>query len=237
MDQKYLAFDIEIAKEIPEGETDWKAHRPLGISCAATLASDQGYAGLGLRRGRPWATSPASKMRTGETRHLIGYLMNAVGAGYTVVTWNGLGFDFDVLAEEGRKFQECRDLALGHVDMMFHLFCLRGHALGLDKAAKGMGLAGKTEGMSGALAPKMWAEGRYREVLDYVAQDVRTTLGLAQAVDEAGYLEWVSRAGNVIHQEIDRWLTVRECLELPEPDTSWMTDPWPRKKFAGWLSL
>jgi hypothetical protein len=31
---KYLAFDLEIAREILEGETDWKAHRPLGITCA-----------------------------------------------------------------------------------------------------------------------------------------------------------------------------------------------------------
>ena len=40
-DRKYLAFDLEIAREIPEGG-DWKANRPLGISCAATLASDTG---------------------------------------------------------------------------------------------------------------------------------------------------------------------------------------------------
>ena len=232
MERKYLAFDIEIAKQIPEGETDWKAHRPLGISCAATLARKY----LDHWHGGRWQ-QPAHRMSALEARKVVDYLIKAYAGGYTISPWNGLGFDFDILAEESRMLEQCRDLALGHVDMMFHLFCLRGHALGLDKAARGMGLAGKTEGMSGALAPKMWAEGRYQEVLDYVAQDVRTTLDLAQAVDEAGYLEWVSRAGNVIHQEIDRWLTVRECLELPEPDTSWMTDPWPRKKFAGWLSL
>ena len=37
---KLLAFDLEIAKPLPEGCTDWKAHSPLGISCAATLRSD-----------------------------------------------------------------------------------------------------------------------------------------------------------------------------------------------------
>lgn len=36
---KYLAFDIEIAKVMTSGETDWKAQRPLGISCAATFDS------------------------------------------------------------------------------------------------------------------------------------------------------------------------------------------------------
>lgn len=37
----YLAWDIEIAKTIPDGETDWKTHRPLGISCAATIETWQ----------------------------------------------------------------------------------------------------------------------------------------------------------------------------------------------------
>jgi hypothetical protein len=32
-----------------------------------------------------------------------------------------------------------------------------------------------------------------------------------------------------------RLLTVQQCLQLAEPDTSWMTKPWPRSKFAGWL--
>ena len=40
MTRKYLAFDIEIAKPLVGGD-DWKAQRPLGISCAATLRSDQ----------------------------------------------------------------------------------------------------------------------------------------------------------------------------------------------------
>ncbi|MDP6494098.1 MAG: hypothetical protein QGI09_01450 [Dehalococcoidia bacterium] len=39
--RKYLAFDLEIAKEFPEGG-DWRGHGPLGISCAATQASDTG---------------------------------------------------------------------------------------------------------------------------------------------------------------------------------------------------
>ena len=38
---KYLAFDIEIAKDLPEGEPDWKQHRPLGITCAATFAAGE----------------------------------------------------------------------------------------------------------------------------------------------------------------------------------------------------
>ena len=41
MAMKYLAFDIEILRPIPDGAGDWKSFRPLGISCAGTLTSDK----------------------------------------------------------------------------------------------------------------------------------------------------------------------------------------------------
>jgi hypothetical protein len=31
------------------------------------------------------------------------------------------------------------------------------------------------------------------------------------------------------------WLTVEEAEQLPEPNTSWMTDPWVREEFTTWL--
>ena len=40
MGPKYLSFDIEIAKDLPDGMADLMAYRPLGLTCAATLASD-----------------------------------------------------------------------------------------------------------------------------------------------------------------------------------------------------
>ena len=39
MAHKYLAFDIETAKEVPGPDFNWKAHRPLGITCIASLAT------------------------------------------------------------------------------------------------------------------------------------------------------------------------------------------------------
>jgi hypothetical protein len=112
---------------------------------------------------------------------LAEYLAKMAADGFTIVTWNGLAFDFDILAEESADAGTCAACALGHVDMMFHAFCHLGYPIGLDKAAQGMGVAGKLAGMVGAQAPRMWAEGRCHEVLEYVAQDVRTTLAIAQA--------------------------------------------------------
>ena len=237
MKRKYLAFDIETAKQIPEGERDLKAYRPLGISCAATLASDADEPLLW--HGLTDDGRPADQMTQQDAMNLVHYLAMMVNDGYTILTWNGLGFDFDILAEESGMGEECQRLAcdLDHVDMMFHVFCTLGYPVALDRAAKGMGLAGKPEGMSGALAPHLWAKGKRQEVLDYVAQDARTTLELAQICEERGRLHWITRRGSIGKMALPSgWITVREALALPEPDTSWMSNPWSRSKFTAWLS-
>lgn len=235
MTRNYLAFDIEICREIPEGVTDWKTLRPLGISCAATLG--EGELPYFWRRGQLTDRQPiGGAMEREGAQALVHALQGRVRAGFTILGWNSLSFDFDILAEESGMHDECAELALNHVDMMFDFFCRRGHVLGLDKAAKGMGLPGKTEGMHGDLVPAMWAAGRYEEVLDYVAQDVRTTLDLALAVEHSGELCWTSNSGRPnVCPVPGGWLTVREALALPEPGTSWMTDPWPRSHFTSWL--
>ena len=40
MKRKYVAFDIETAKDVPGEDFNWKPHRPLGICCAAALPAD-----------------------------------------------------------------------------------------------------------------------------------------------------------------------------------------------------
>jgi hypothetical protein len=156
--------------------------------------------------------------------------------GFTILTWNGLGFDFDILAEESAAAASCKECALGHVDMMFHIVCSLGYPVALEKGAQGMGLAGKPAGMTGIKAPKLWAEGRYQEVLDYVAQDVRTAMQIAQACERRRQFEWITRKGTKSKMPLPKgWLTVREALGLPEPDTSWMSNPLRRRDFTAWL--
>jgi len=235
MTRKYLAFDIEIATEIPEGEPNWAAYRPLGISCAATFAGDASEPIL-WHGGRN-ADDPADRMSRDDAKRLLGHITAMASAGYTILTWNGLGFDFDVLAEEAGAVDECSRHALGHVDMMFHLFCTLGYGVALDRAARGMGLTGKPAGMTGAMVPGLWARGERRAVLDYVAQDARVSLELARECERCGVVRWIARSGKPMEVPLrSGWLTVREALELPLPDTSWMSNPWPRTKFTGWLS-
>ena len=230
---KYTAFDIEIAQMMPEGEGDWSKYRPLGISCAAVIPSDGETA---LWYGETASGDYAPQMSVEETRELVKHLQTQVEAGYMILTWNGLGFDFDILAEESGMVSECKELVMDHKDMMFHIFCLKGYPLGLDKAAKGMGLKGKPPGITGEMAPRMWKEGRFQEVLDYVQQDVRTLLELAYAIDLERQLRWLSNSGRPQRLALPSgWLTVKEVMNLPKPDTSWMSNPWPREKFTKWM--
>ncbi len=233
MARSYLAFDLEIVKPIPSSTADWKAFRPLGISCAATVTDgDQ----LTVWHGEGPDGDVGDQMTPSELAGLVHYLQDATESGFTLLSWNGLGFDFDILAEESGLGELCKSLAWDHVDMMFHIFCLKGFALGLDRAAKGMGLSGKPFGMTGDLAPKYWAQGRRGEVLEYVAQDARTTIALAGVVEREGGLSWTSSRGRPQYQPLkDGWLTVRKAADLPLPDTSWMRNPWSRSKFLGWL--
>jgi hypothetical protein len=227
MERKYLAFDIETATIIPEDEPDWNSHRPLGIACAATMLADTDEMVL-------WHAG--DRMSQQDAAALVYYLTTQVEQGYTILTWNGLGFDFDILAEESGLLAECKSLAASHIDMMFHILCRLGYGVKLDGAAKGMGLAGKTEGMSGAMAPVLWAEGKREEVLQYVAQDVRTTAQVATACEATGQFRWIARSGKLRSMALpEGWLTVDKAEQLPEPDTSWMADPWPRSKFTAWM--
>lgn len=234
MTTRYLAFDIETAKVI-EGESfDLESHRPLGIACAATLTSDS--RDLKLWHGRT-GDAPSARMDREDVQQLVDYLWAMTAEGYTVLTWNGLAFDFDVLAEEAGDLPRCIAMANAHVDMMFHAVCCLGHRIGIDKTAQGMGLPGKLPGMTGDKAPKMWADGRHKEVLDYVSRDVEMALAIARSAANQGSLSWITQRGSRRSMPlVSGWLSVEEALTLPLPDTSWMDTPPSRTEFMQWMT-
>ena len=234
MARKYVAFDIETAKDVPGPDFNWQPHRPLGISCAAALPCDADEPTVW--HGKDPDGTPANQMSTSDARGLVDDLVDLTSRGYTLLTWNGLGFDLDVLAEESDSLEECRNLATRHVDMMFHVFCDRGFPVALDKAAQALRIPGKPEGMTGLLAPQLWAKGRYQDVIDYVSQDVRIALQVANACERTRSFKWITRKGSISSMALPRgWLTVKDALSLPAPDTSWMSNPIPRSQFTQWL--
>lgn len=175
-------------------------------------------------------------MHQQEVQRLVNYLQKEVECGYTIVTWNGLGFDFEILAEESGMLENCRSLAIDHVEMMFHALCRLGHGISLDSAAKGMDLVGKDETLTSALAPRLWAEGRREEVLEYVAHDVETTLELAEICGARGFLRWVTHSDRGRKLPLPNgWLPVHLAEKLPITGRSWMWPHWSRARFTAWL--
>ncbi len=232
---KLLAFDIETAQKAPNDSTDSYA---IGITCAATITEEDDprlWHGAEQADGRL-----AARMTAQECRDLAQYLVEMNAEGYTVASINGLGFDLRVLAEEAQDlvtFDNLRDLALDHIDPPFQLLCQRGFMMGMAALAAGAGVTGKLDGMDGLAAIEAWKDTRQDQdlVLEYVAQDARATLQICQEIDRTGFIRWRNRHGQMKSHFARRLLTVRQALAQPLPDTSWMSDPWPRSRFAGWL--
>lgn len=233
--KKYLAFDIETANtDEVDSDGDLQALRPLGIACATALAQDNDKPFVW--HGITASGNPSAKMTKEEACALVKDLIE-LSKEHMIVTWNGVGFDFDILAEESGLYAECKQLAAGHIDMLFHALCALGYPIGLQKAAEGMGMPGKTEGMCGSEAPKQWAAGKHQKVIDYCVQDVRVTLNLAIECSKFGMLQWITKQGVKRKLPLQSgWLSVADAHKLPEPDTSWMTNPPNRNKISAWMN-
>jgi hypothetical protein len=234
---KLASFDIEIAKVLPEGFSDWAQHPDLGISCAAVAYEDRDDV-------QTWSGVP--RMDREACKRMAAELIRLKEAGYLIVTWNGCGFDFRILAQESGMHEEMAILAVEHVDLMLMVTFARGHYLGLQKALEGAGLAGKLkrvqlsdgrliEDMEGSRAPILWGQGEQEAVLAYLEQDVRQQLALAKLVRDRGEIRWTSGSGKPQAVAFDKLLTVKECFTLPEPDTSWMRNPPSRAQFTAWM--
>ena len=234
MKRKYLAFDIETAKVLPRDVPDILAHRPLGICCAAALGTDKTMPQLFYSKDA--SGIPSAQMCKDDLSGLVDFLTDQVNNGYTIVTHNGLGFDFDILAEESGRLSDCRKLAVAHVDMMFQVFCCKGFCVGLDPAGKAIGI-GKPDGVEGWKVPQLWKDGKCETVLNYVSQDCRIALEVAEKSEQQRSFSWITQRGTVSDLALPKgWLTVQDAMKLPLPDTSWMkTPPWPQSKFTKWL--
>jgi hypothetical protein len=234
---KLASFDIEIAKDLPDNFDRWEDYAPLGITCAAVALSDS-------EEVICWSGFP--QMNRGACVKLVRDLQSFVEEGYTILAWNGAGFDFHVLAQESGLFEECGELALNHIDLMLLVTFEKGWFLSLQKALTGAGLEGKltsvtlSDGtelhdMEGSKAPRLWAAGEQQAVLEYLKNDVIQPLKLAEFIERTGSIRWTSNHGKTHAVAVERLRTVLECFEIPKPDVSWMTNPPTREQFVSWI--
>lgn len=225
---KYIGWDIEIEKDVQEG-TNWKNIRPLGITCASAVADDF---------VEPWWGGKSeskynSRMSPKECLEMMLFLKSKTPE-YTIVTWNGLAFDFDVAAEECLNKQLGIEMALNHMDIMYQFFCQNGFPVGIDAVCKGSGLPSKIEGMHGDLAPQMWRDGRYQEVIDYNIQDSRMALNVSNFIEAKHGLYWITKKGINKYKYIGNLLKVKDCSNIILPDQSWMTNPMSKEDYLNW---
>ncbi len=82
MVRKYVAFDIETAADIPGPEFNWRDHRPLGITCAAALASD--VAEPIIWHGKSPDGNPAKQISRAEAHKVADHLVEMARRGYTL---------------------------------------------------------------------------------------------------------------------------------------------------------
>ena len=250
-----VGFDLEIAEDLPEdGNIDWSV--PLGVTCAG-LAT-----GLMQSWVAPDMEGNGYASRIADVGKLVDELERHRRLGYHVVTWNGMGFDFRVMAQGigtgDPMYDRICDLAWDHIDVAFQMRVEKGYMIGLNTAAKGLRVEGKTEGMSGALAPQMWRQGfdEQAKVLLYVRQDAAATLSVCEALVRDRVLYWTTKAGRVTKSpwlptfmgadgpnpgpdEPRRLLTVREVTQHCTPaDTGWMSfKPTPLEEYYKWTGV
>ena len=198
---KYLAFDLETCSWPEEGH-DWKAIRPLGISCIGLMGTgwdepEVYYAGMSAAVPEP---RPMNDYEL-DTAHQI--IHGSIGE-YKLVGWNSLQFDLACIYDELVDVKNphahlIQETAMDHIDPMFQIFCTFGWPVGLEAVSKGLGLPGKLkEEASGANAPEMWMEGTQEDrgaVLRYVGQDAKATLDIVEVGIRTEHLRWRSKKG------------------------------------------
>lgn len=208
---KYIAFDIETAKDIPGPDFNWRPHRPLSICCIASISDLCGDARVWYSKGTDDA--PLNQMTSANVADFVRYIEAQIEAGFTPLSWNGLGFDYDILAEESALLDQCKRQALLHRDLMFHVVCEKGFPVSLANACIGMGLQGKLDGVDGCDAPKLWQNGDHETVCKYVAQDVRAVSGLAVECEKQKTFRWKTSRGSIFSFGLPKgWLSVNDAM-------------------------
>jgi len=165
---------------------------------------------------------------------------------HRVVTHNGVGFDFRVLANHLRnssaadtqKRRELVHCCASSYDLCLDHFTSAGYPVSMQSFLDGCELSSKT--WSGAESAKEWEENMDR-VIEYCTSDTVALQNLVRYVEKHNFLKRKTKKGNVV-----KWVpflvkpmrTAKECLAMHRAsavDTSWMTDPLDPADAFSWI--
>jgi len=186
-----IVLDLETLKSADDVPTGWNNKVALGISIGCYYSYGDGQFHF-------------------FDRHTLEETMTGfVESACLLVSFNGISFDFPLMRGLLRQAAETPQSAGSGLDLFrssvlvelcdrFKNLCAVSYDLlaeiwkidpeskfvrgvnSLDAIAKANGLAGKA--MTGADAPRLWAQGRYAEVINYCAADVHKTRTLFEMV-------------------------------------------------------
>ncbi len=230
---KLLSFDIEISDIFELGRhEDMEKYAPFHISVAATAILDG--------EERVWYSEdeegrPALNLTQQRARELLEYLDEMQQKGYMLCAWNGLGFDLKWIGHQADDMALAARIALKIYDPMFQFFNQIGFPVGLAKVAKAMDIS-QEKLMDGAYAPREWRAGNHQKVIDYCLGDCQITNLIVRAIQECGRVRWVTSREQISSEPMPRLKTVKEVIQDPEPDQSWMDTSLPKTKFYEWTN-
>ena len=229
---RILSFDIEISDVFDlDVDEDFGDYAPFHVSVASTAVAD-GEECL-------WYSSdpngtPSLNMAKIDAKEMLAYLSAMADDGYMLCAWNGLKFDLQWIGYAAKDLELAGALALKLYDPMFQFFNQKGFPVSLAAVAEGMGIQQKKL-MDGADAPREWCAGNHKKVMDYVMGDSQMTNQVVRAIAKRGEIRWITRNGYGKVEQMRGLKTVKEVLQYPEPDQSWLKHPIRRAEFLDWI--
>lgn len=223
----HLFLDIELCDNIPDG---WDRNNPstLDIACICVLTIDSDY-----NENIVVHHNDGKAMTNTQVQVVCDQVKNICYHGGKFITWNGLGFDMQLLDKIDNNLKELI-LSNHHIDLMFHFTRKKGYMIGLNKVSKGFSIGEKT--MTGLDAVKLWAKGEFQKVLDYNINDVKLLRDIYYKVLETSKIKWLSGNGNICYLNVDiEQLPVGNSLNIPKPsekELSWMSQE--HKQICEW---
>jgi hypothetical protein len=256
-----IGFDVESANEYEEG----MPLEELGLSCAALWENGEALVYPAID---PFGFY-ADEFTPPIAQDLADYLIATTEQGNRIVTWNGASFDGPLVAAmcKSEVYEEkLKWVFLNHIDIGVCMAMDKGFMVGLNTAAIGLGIAGKTEGMTGSLAPILWkgvdrdlTEEEQRAIdvlgvtpqsdeardlcLEYVSNDAKITMDVYHELERSGKLAWTTKKGT---RSKSPWYPdfddggalplVRYYLDIAQPELDWEDNPFKKQRLLRWIT-
>lgn len=147
----------------------------------------------------------------------------------TIVSFNGLSFDFQVLAHKCEPALQRQVAALAiseqHVDIMFAFAGAHGYYASMQSFAESLGLSKTWDGAAAAASDDVDA------IIAYCKQDVRVLQKVHEAALQNGFLARKTKAGRPVKWVLTAGMGPQNTacvianLRTFKPDQRWMTNP------------